>query len=90
MLAGQYRIPERARPLLRAAIVTHDDPAAGQPLFARPGHVYLSAQRLAHLVARGSRLAGIGPPKAARPIYGRNPATPFAATVVRATSVTDH
>lgn len=55
----------------------------------QPGHCYLSAQRLAHLVARGAALTGISPPIAARPLYGFHPATPFAATVAQATRVTD-
>lgn len=89
LLAGRYRIPERARPLLAAAIGTHDDPAPCQPLLAGPGHSYLSAQRLAHRVARGATLTGISPPTAARPLYGMHPAAPFAATVAQATSITD-
>ncbi|MBW0105277.1 hypothetical protein [Pseudonocardia sp. KRD291] len=89
LLAGLYRVPERARPPIRAAIGTHDDPAPGQPMFAPPGHLYLSAQRLAHRVARGATLAGISPPTAARPLYGIHPATPFGATVAQVASVTN-
>ena len=88
LLAGQYRIPVRARLFLQAAILTHDDPAPKR-LFADSGQPYISPQRFAHRVARGAALTGISPPTAARPLYGFNPATPFAATVARATSVTD-
>lgn len=58
-------------------------------MFAQPGHLYLSAQRLAHRVARGATLAGISPPTAARPLYGIHPATPFGATVAQVASVTN-
>lgn len=37
LLAGDYRVPERARPLLRAAVLAHDAPVPGQALLARPG-----------------------------------------------------
>lgn len=47
-------------------------------------------QRFAHLVRRGADLIGIGPPKAARPLYGVNPATPFAAAVATKCAVIDH
>lgn len=67
LLAGRYRVPERARPLLRAAALSHAEPGPGQPLFAPTGQVYISAQRVAHIVARGARLAEIDPPRAARP-----------------------
>lgn len=47
LIAGRYRIPERARPLVGAAICGHRQPAPGQPLFAPPGRHWVSAQRLA-------------------------------------------
>ena len=89
VLAGTYRVPERARPLLRAAILTHRAPVSGQPLLGRPGTWWISPQRLAHLVRRGAALADVGPPPAARPLYGINPATPFAADLTSHASVTD-
>ncbi len=89
LLAGQYRIPPAARPLLRAAIETHDSPEPGQLLFGQPGDRHLSVQRLAHRVARGCTLTGTSPPPAARPIYGYHPAAPFAAVVAQTVSVTN-
>jgi hypothetical protein len=89
LLAGQYRIPSAARPLLRAAIETHDNPGPGQLLFGQPGDLHLSVQRLAHRVARGCTLTGTRPPPAARPLYGYHPAAPFAAAVAQTASVTN-
>lgn len=89
LLAGDYRVPERARPLLRAAILTHQAPVSGQPLLGRPGSWWISPQRLAHLVRRGAALADVGPPPAARPLYGINPAIRFASDLTSHASVTD-
>lgn len=63
LIAGRCCIPERARPLLRAAIYAYGAPAAGQPLFAPPGRNWVSAQRLAHMIGRGAALTA--PPKGA-------------------------
>lgn len=88
LLAGHYRVPQRARAVLRAAILSHDNPSSRQPLFAPTGSYWTSSQRLAHLVRRGAALVGVGPPAAARPLYGINPATPFAAAVTTRAAVT--
>ena len=88
LLAGTYRVPPRARPMLRAAVGNRDNPHRGQTLFAPPGKWWTSPQRLAHLVGRGAALTGISPPPAARPLYGINPATPFAAAIATRCTVT--
>jgi hypothetical protein len=66
--------------------VKHLDP--GQSLLARPSTGPTSPQRLAYLVRRGALLVRLAPPKAARPLYGINPATPFAAAVATRGAVT--
>lgn len=89
LLAGRYRIPERARPMLRAAILAHGTPDPGQPLFAPTGRVFASVRRLAHMIGRGAALAGITPPNAARPLHGCHPASPFTPNIARHVTVTD-
>ena len=90
VLAGDYRVPARARPLLAAVLDTHQDPEPGQALLAPPGTGLISPQRVGYLVRRGAALAEIAAPPAARPLYGINPATPFAAAVATRCVVTTH
>ena len=87
--AGRYRLPERARSVQLAAMLVHGPPRSGQPLLAPTDEAWVSAPRLAHMIGRGAALAGIAPPKAARPVHGHRPANPFAADVARRVSVTE-
>jgi hypothetical protein len=41
------------------------------------------------MIGRGATLTGIAPPRAARPLYGHRPASPFAAAFTSGASVTD-
>lgn len=64
MSAGTYRIPPRARALLRAAVLTAEHPAT--LLSDRHGRLFL-ARRMANLVRRGADHAALPQPPAARP-----------------------
>lgn len=88
LLAGDYRVPDRARPLLAAVLDTHPDPEPIQSLLAPPGAGLISPQRVGHLVRRGAALADLATPPAGRPRYGINPATPFAGAIATAIAVT--
>lgn len=57
-------------------------------LLAAPDTGLISPQRLSHLVRRGAALAEITPPPAARPLYGINPAMPFAGPIATAIAIT--
>lgn len=63
-LAGTYRVPPRARPLLRAAVLTATQP--GPLLTDRHGRIFL-ARRMANLVRRAADRVGIPMPPAAHP-----------------------
>jgi hypothetical protein len=89
LLTGTYRIPEVARPLLRAALLDHQD--RGLPtyaLFTRRDGGLLLAQAMSHSIARAAAIADVPDPHAATPA-GRSdsdsgPETPFAAALVNA------
>lgn len=49
LLPGAYRIPARARPLLRAALIAHHDQPGHTLLLDRGGRLFLD-QRMANLV----------------------------------------
>lgn len=89
LLAGTYRIPTRVQSALRAAAGNRDHSGPCPHLLAPPGRDWQTAQRFAHAVTRGARLCDLAAPPGARPLYGVNPASPFAAGYTTSCSVTD-
>ena len=88
LLSGTFRIPPRARPLLRAALIAchqNPDPAAGVLLDDTDGALFLQ-QRMANVIARSTALAGVALPRAATD-SGRGLAAPFAADLTTRASV---
>jgi hypothetical protein len=90
LLPGTYRIPLRARPLLRAALLDHN--ARGLPdyrlLADRDGGLLLT-QRMANLIGRAAAHTSLPPPPAATSARrDRGPDGPFAADFTRHTSLT--
>lgn len=84
-LAGTYRIPARARALLRAALLTAEHPAT--LLRDQHGRLFLD-RRMANLVRRGADRAAVPPPPAARPSTFWHRAEPFASEFTATGSVT--
>jgi hypothetical protein len=84
-LSGTYRIPEVARPLLRAALLDHQ--IRGLPayaLFAHRDGGLLLAQAMGHRIARAAAIADVPLPHAATPAghSDSGPEEPFAAPLV--------
>ncbi len=66
LLPGTYRVPLRARPLMRAALLDHD--ARGLPVYrllADHDGGLLLTQRTANIIGRAAAHAGLPPPPAA-------------------------
>ncbi|MGH3098878.1 MAG: hypothetical protein ACRDMV_23065 [Streptosporangiales bacterium] len=88
LLPGRYRIPPRARPLLRAALIAYGAHPRARCLLTIHGHPLLGTQSLAHLIRRGAALAEVDPPPAARPLTGLHPAPLFAEDVTAGITIT--
>ncbi len=86
-LGGTYRIPPRARALLRAAVLTAEHPAT--LLRDRHGRLFL-ARRMANLVRRGADRAELASPPTARPSSVWDRAQPYAPAFTTTASITRH
>ncbi len=86
-LGGTYRIPPRARALLRAAVLTAEHPAT--LLRDRHGRLFLT-RRMANLVRRGADRAGLALPPTARPSSVWDRAEPYAPAFTATASITRH
>lgn len=84
-LAGTYRIPPHARPLLRAAVLTADQP--NTLLTDRHSRLFL-ARRMANLIQRAADRVGVPAPAAARPSSPWDRAQPYAPAFTTTASVT--
>lgn len=86
-LGGTYRIPPRARPLLRAAVLTADHPAT--LLRDHRGRLFLP-RRMANLVRRGASRAAVPEPPGARPTSMWDRVEPYAPAFTATASITQH
>ena len=80
-LAGNYRIPPRARPLLHAAMLAHHDRRGpAQHLFVRADGTPIGRQAMAHVLRRAAQFTGLHVPAAVtRAGTGMHRWEPFAA-----------
>lgn len=86
-LGGTYRMPPRARALLRAAALTADHPAL--LLNDRHRRIFL-ARRMANLIQRAADRVGLPRPPAARPSSTWDRAQPYAPSFTASASVTQY